>query len=107
LVLARGVWNGRQVVPLDWGKRALTPVVAIGDGRRYGYHWYLGASPAGTSQRWQRWVGGIGWGGQRLYVFFALNLVVAQNCGNYNKSGAEQTRINDTIITEIVLPSFT
>jgi CubicO group peptidase (beta-lactamase class C family) len=105
LVLAGGVWNGQQVVPSDWLKRALTPAVTIADGRRYGYHWYLGASPAGPSQRWERWVGGIGWGGQRLYVFPALDLVVAQYCGNYDKPGTEQRRINDAII-EIILPGF-
>src|SRR6516165_3601531 len=104
LVLAGGVWNGQQVVPGDWLKRSLTPAATIADGRRYGYHWYLGASPAGPSQRWERWVGGIGWGGQRLYVFPALDLVVAQYCGNYDKPGAEQRRINDAIITEIILP---
>jgi hypothetical protein len=51
-------------------------------------------------------VGAIGWGGQRLYVFPKLDLVVAQHCGNYNKPGTEQRRINDAIITEIVLPGF-
>jgi CubicO group peptidase (beta-lactamase class C family) len=106
LVLVGGVWNGRQVVPPDWGKRALTPVVTIADGRRYGYHWYLGASPAGAPQRWQRWVGGIGWGGQRLYAFPELDLVVAQHCGNYHKSITEQSRINGVVLTEVVLPSF-
>jgi CubicO group peptidase (beta-lactamase class C family) len=106
LVLAGGVWNGRQIVPGDWLKRALTPAVTIADGRRYGYHWYLSASPAGTTQHWERWVGGIGWGGQRLYVFPGLDLVVAQLCGNYDKPGTEQRRINDAIITEIVLPGF-
>jgi CubicO group peptidase (beta-lactamase class C family) len=106
LMLAGGVWNGRQIVPRDWLKRAITPAVTIQDGRRYGYHWYLGASPAGASQRWQPWVGGIGWGGQRLYAFPALDLVVAQLCGNYNKPNAEQRRINDAIIGEIVLPGF-
>ena len=105
LVLAGGVWNGQQVVPGDWLKRSLTPAATIADGRRYGYHWYLGASPAGPSQRWERWVGGIGWGGQRLYVFPALDLVVAQHCGNYDKPGTEQRRINDAII-EIIMPGF-
>jgi CubicO group peptidase (beta-lactamase class C family) len=105
-VLAGGVWGGRQIVPRDWVKRAITPVVTLEDGRRYGYHWYLGASPAAASQRPQPWVGGIGWGGQRLYVFPTLDLVVAQYCGNYYKPNTEQRRINDAIIAEIVLPSF-
>jgi CubicO group peptidase (beta-lactamase class C family) len=106
LVHAGGVWNGDQIVPRDWVKRAITPAVAIADGRLYGYHWYLGAHAAAASQRREPWVGGIGWGGQRLYVFPALDLVVAQHCGNYNKSGTEQRRINDAIISEVVLPGF-
>jgi CubicO group peptidase (beta-lactamase class C family) len=106
LVLARGTWNGHQLVPGDWLRRTLTPAVTIANGPRYGYHWYLGASAAGPSQRWERWVGGIGWGGQHLYVFPELDLVVAQFCGNYEKPGTEQRRINDAIITEVVLPSF-
>ena len=106
LMLAGGVWNGRQIVPADWMKRALSPMAIIEDGRRYGYHWYLGAAFAGTPPRWQRWFGGIGWGGQRLYVFPELDLVVAQHCGNYDKPGTEQSRINSAIIAEVVLPSF-
>jgi CubicO group peptidase (beta-lactamase class C family) len=106
LVFAGGLWNGRQIVSRDWVKRTIAPAVTIEDGRRYGYHWYLGGSPAGASQRWEPWVGGIGWGGQRLYVFPALDLVVAQHCGNYKKPGAEQRRINDAIIAEVVLPGF-
>ena len=106
LVLAGGAWDGRQVVPRDWLRRAIAPAVALPDGRRYGYHWYLGASAVGASGRRQPWVGGIGWGGQRLYVFPALDLVVAQCCGNYDKSGTEQRRISDAIIGEIVLPGF-
>jgi len=31
---------------------------------------------------------------------------VAQHCGNYDKPGTEQRRINDAIITEIILPGF-
>jgi CubicO group peptidase (beta-lactamase class C family) len=106
LVRVGGLWNGDQIVPRDWLKRSLTPIATLEDGRRYGYHWYLGASASAAPQRLERWVGGIGWGGQRLYVFPALDLVVAQHCGNYSKSGTEQRRINDAIITEIVLPGL-
>jgi hypothetical protein len=28
------------------------------------------------------------------------------NCGNYRKSGLEQSRINAVVLTEVVLPSF-
>jgi CubicO group peptidase (beta-lactamase class C family) len=106
LVRAGGVWNSDQIVPRDWLKRAITPAVMIEDGPRYGYHWYLGASAAAASQRLEPWVGGIGWGGQRLYVFPKLDLVMAQHCGNYDKPNTEQRRINSVVLTEVVLPSF-
>ena len=104
LALAGGTWNGKQVVPADWVKRATTPVVAIDRGRSYGYHWYMGDIATGTTS--QHWVGGIGWGGQRLWAFPALDLVVAMNCGNYGKSGLEQSRVASAIIAETVLPGF-
>ena len=106
LVLAGGTWNGRQVVPSDWVKRVTTPVVAIERGVSYGYQWYMGEVVAGTPPRSHHWVGGIGWGCQRLYVFPSLDLVVATNCGNYHKSLSEQISISRALITEVVLPGF-
>jgi len=106
LARAGGVWNGQQIVPQDWLKRSVTPAVTVENGFRYGYHWYLNASRVGASQHAEPWVGGIGWGGQRLYIFSGLDLVVAQYCGNYDRSGMEQRRINDAIIGEVVLPGF-
>lgn len=103
---AGGAWGGQQIVPRDWLKRSATPAVTMTDGRRYGYHWYLGASRAGASEQMEPWIGGIGWGGQCLYIFPAFGVVVAQNCGNYDQPAAEQRRINDAIIGDVVLPSF-
>jgi CubicO group peptidase (beta-lactamase class C family) len=106
LVLAGGKWNGRQIVPPDWVQRVTTPVVAINGRRSYGYHWYMGEFMAGTPPQPYHWLGGIGWGGQRLFVIPTLDLVIAMNCGNYRKSGQEQTRIIDAVLSEIVLPGF-
>jgi CubicO group peptidase (beta-lactamase class C family) len=103
LVLANGTWNGREIVPSDWVKRITTPVIAIDASRSYGYQWYMGD---GQPPRPLHWVGGIGWGGQRLYAFPEFDLVVAMNCGNYGKPGKEQSRVNTAVLTEIVLPSF-
>jgi CubicO group peptidase (beta-lactamase class C family) len=106
LMLAGGVWNGRVIVPPDWVKRVTIPVVAIDRGLSYGYHWYMGDVIVRTLAQPHHWVGGIGWGGQRLYVLPALDLVVAMNCGNYRKPRIEQSRIELVLLTEIVLPSF-
>jgi CubicO group peptidase (beta-lactamase class C family) len=103
LVLAGGLWNGKEIVSADWVRRATTPVVTIDPGRSYGYQWYMGD---GRPPRPLHWVGGIGWGGQRLYAIPELDLVVAMNCGNYGKSGMEQSRVNTAVLTDVVLPSF-
>ena len=106
LVLAGGNWSGRQIVPREWVERASTAVVSIDRGRRYGYHWYIGDLVAGAALQPLHWVGGIGWGGQRLYVFPTIDVVVAMNCGNYRKPGSEQSGVNGIVLTEVVLPSF-
>ncbi|MBR0937178.1 serine hydrolase [Bradyrhizobium jicamae] len=103
LVQAGGKWNGREIVPSDWVKRVTTPVVTIDPNRSYGYHWYMGD---GQPPRQQHWIGGIGWGGQRLYVIPGLDLVGAINCGNYGKPGQEQSRVSTTVLSDVVLPSF-
>lgn len=107
LVLAGGVWDGRQIVPADWVKRATSPVVTIDRARHYGYHWYMGDVLVGSPpQPLLHWVGGIGWGGQRLVAIPALDLVVSVSCGNYRKSGREQGMVVNVVLTEVVLPSF-
>lgn len=106
LALAGGAWNGRQIVPADWVKRITSPVVAISGTRSYGYHWYMGDLTAGAPPQPRHWMGGIGWGGQQLVVFPALDLVVALNCGNYEKPIRDQSRIVGAVLTEVVLPTF-
>jgi CubicO group peptidase (beta-lactamase class C family) len=106
LVLAGGEWGGRQVVPFDWVKRATTPVVGGVFGASYGYQWYMGDFAAGIPPRPFQWRGGIGWGGQRLIVYSPNDLVVAMNCGNYGKSGEEQSRIARAVLVAIVVPGF-
>ena len=104
LALAGGVWQGKQIVPADWVKRITTPTVKIEGARSYGYHWYIYDSTV-DGQR-QYWFGGIGWGGQKLYVFPGLDLVVAMTCGNYSKPGMEQNRVNLAVLADVVFPSL-
>jgi CubicO group peptidase (beta-lactamase class C family) len=105
LVLDRGWWDGREVVPATWIEELLRPRVQIGDGREYGYQWYLGSSSLGGSDaRSLPWVGANGNGGQRLFVFPDLALVVAQTAGTYN--AANQSALSTTILNELVLSAL-
>ncbi|MBQ5945922.1 serine hydrolase [Massilia sp. ST3] len=83
LVLQRGEWNGRQLVPAAWIDDALRPHAEIGDGRQYGYQWWLGATPPLGGE--QRWAAAYGNGGQRLFVAPGLDLVVVITAGMYNE----------------------
>jgi CubicO group peptidase (beta-lactamase class C family) len=68
-VLNRGRWDGRQIVPERWLKRATRPRSSLGHGRGYGYGWWttardgLGAYAA------------VGFGGQVVAMVPQLDLV--------------------------------
>jgi CubicO group peptidase (beta-lactamase class C family) len=105
MVLAGGAWQGNQIVPKAWLQRSTAPVVVIEDPFRYGWHWYLSDVAIGNPRRSERLISGIGWGGQRLFLVPALDLVVAMNAGNYRKPGMEQRRVANTLLNELVLPA--
>ncbi|MCP3373759.1 hypothetical protein [Bradyrhizobium cajani] len=71
--------------------------------RDYGYHWYMG--DFATAQP-LHWFGGIGWGGQHLYVIPARDLIFVIHCGNYGRSGQEQAAVLIALLKDVVLPSF-
>lgn len=106
MVLANGVWQGKQIVALDWLQRSTAPAVTIDGARRYGWHWYVGELPVGTPRRAAPTISAIGWGGQRLFLVPALDLAVAMNAGNYRLPIMEQGRIATTVILDLVLPNL-
>lgn len=106
-MLGGGIWQGKQIVPQAWLRQSTTPSVIIEGIYRYGWHWYLGEIAIGIPSRTERLIIGAGWGGQRLFLMPALDLVVAMNAGNYRKPGPEQRRIANVVLTELVLPAIT
>jgi len=81
LVLARGVWQGRQIVSASWLDESTSPHIKGQPPFLYGYQWWLGRSS--IEGREIRWVAGFGYGGQRLTVVPALDLVVVVTAGLY------------------------
>ncbi len=106
LVLDGGMAGGRQVVPSEWLAECFAPRVSVNELQRYGYQWYLGDMEflAGDTVRLEHWVGCAGNGGQRLYVWPDLDLIVVVTAGNY--SAPEQWLPPIRVVREAVLPSL-
>jgi CubicO group peptidase (beta-lactamase class C family) len=101
LILQRGAWNGRELVPQTWLRAALAPRVPIEGKLSYGYHFYVADLP--TSGGDVHFSAGYGNGGQRLYVLPALEAVVVVSAGNYNdrKLG---NKVPSSVLGQHVLP---
>jgi len=106
MLLDGGKSEERQVVPATWLEDSFKPAVRINDRRQYGYHWYLSEAlldrPEG--RRREPMVAAFGNGGQRLFVFPGLDLVVVVTAGNYNSrdQGVGPARV----LNDIVLPNL-
>ena len=95
LVLDKGQWQGRQLVPAQWieestqmhistgFKSPILPDETIG----YGYQWWTG-HVLWHGQR-LAWSAGFGNGGQRLFVLPDLNLTMAIAAGGYNSGSID------------------
>jgi len=102
LVLAKGAWNGKQIVPASWIAEATAPHMN-GEGIYfYGYQYWLGRSLVGG--RPVEWAAGFGWGGQRLFVVPGEDLVVVVHAGLYHTMN--QSIVGATVLNRHVLPAI-
>lgn len=93
IVLNHGAWDGQQIVSASWIEEMTAPHLPPGwlletaGASSYGYLWWLGH--ASIDNREPDWVGGFGYGGQRLYVAAGQALVVAVTAGLYRFRSAQ------------------
>lgn len=107
MVLDGGCRPGRRIVPAEWLAASFRPAVPMPDGRRYGYHWYIGAAPLDDGRggvRWEETVSAVGNGGQRLFLLPRLRLAVAIYAGNYD--APDQGRPPTTVLHDVLLPAL-
>jgi CubicO group peptidase (beta-lactamase class C family) len=106
LVLNRGVWEGRQIVPAAWIAQSTTPrfqaIGYFGDLFFYGYQWWLGRTLSGAKE--VTWVAAMGQGGQRIFVVPELDLVVMMTSGLYFSGRQGHAEID--ILSNFVIPSL-
>ncbi|MGH7096555.1 MAG: serine hydrolase domain-containing protein [Stellaceae bacterium] len=91
LILNHGLWHGRRIVSAAWIAAMTAPQIPswwlfnnAADAQSYGYLWWRGRR--WIDERPFDWVGGLGYGGQRLYVVPSQNLVVAVTTSAYRRS---------------------
>jgi CubicO group peptidase (beta-lactamase class C family) len=100
LVLNKGVWQGRPVVPAAWIAAAVAPQINAQGLYFYGFQFWLGRSlVAGRSVDW---IAGVGYGGQRLYIVPSLDLTVLVHAGLY--SSDMQAWVGNVILNRFLLP---
>ncbi len=95
LVLDKGQWQGRQLVPADWIEESTRAHISTGfkspimpdEEIGYGYQWWTGHVPW-HGQRLV-WSAAFGNGGQRLYVVPDLNLTMVVMAGGYNSASID------------------
>jgi CubicO group peptidase (beta-lactamase class C family) len=89
LVLDRGRWRERRVVPEAWVVESLRPHVSTGielaaiapDAAGYGYQWWTGRFP--WRGRELAWSAAFGNGGQRIFAVPDLDVSVVTTAGDY------------------------
>lgn len=94
LMLHKGNWNGKQVIPEDWAEK-ITSVVTPYDEMNpenlrggkfgYGYLWWLFDGPEAKGV-YEGAYSGMGYGGQYITVIPKLNMVVAHKT-NFGDNG--------------------
>ncbi len=106
LVLAKGKWNGKQLISKTWLEAMVRPHTMTGvfifsgaaEDAGYGYQWWTGRSV--TAKRSVTWSAAIGNGGQRIYVVPELDMVVVFTAGEYGSIEIHKTiaAILDSIV---------
>ena len=97
LYLNGGSWNGTQIVPSSWVDASTDPSIPfVGSYRTlygYGYNWWLGRSQFGEQR--VAYFRASGWGGQNIYVYPELDLILVFTAGGYWES--RPLDVNDLI----------
>lgn len=100
MLLDKGVWQGRRIVPATWLAASLKPRGFVEQGLRYGYQWWIGQ----LLSNGRPWHAAFGNGGQRLFVIPSLKTVVVIFAGNYNQ--ADQWKMPARLMSRVVIPAL-
>jgi CubicO group peptidase (beta-lactamase class C family) len=92
-----GRWNGRQILSEEWVEASTARHTAVGD-TDYGYLWWRPYLNVAGGQH--HGILATGNGGQKIYIWPELDLIVVLTGGNYN----EDSPVNKLLINYILPP---
>ncbi|PUZ25820.1 hypothetical protein DCC81_16310 [Chitinophaga parva] len=98
LFLQNGRRKGKQLLPAAWVRESTAPHSVV-QNIPYGYFWWLKYLDAGNTRYYS--FAAQGNGGQKIYVFRSLDLVVVTTGANFNSKSPA-----DELIAKFVLPAF-
>jgi CubicO group peptidase (beta-lactamase class C family) len=102
LVLNRGVWDGKQIVPADWVAQSTTEQIKARGRFTYGYQWWLGRSLDGD--RVIAWTAALGFNSQKTIIIPALDMVVVFNA---SRESINMVAPEIELLDQYILPAST
>jgi CubicO group peptidase (beta-lactamase class C family) len=81
MMLNRGKWRGRQIVPAEWIMQSTLPHVTTEPVGGYGFQWW--STFTGQHDQRLQVIAAIGNGGQRLFIVPDIDLAVVMTAGEY------------------------
>jgi CubicO group peptidase (beta-lactamase class C family) len=84
LVLNRGSWEGKQIVPASWVAESTAEQIKTQGPSSYGYQWWLGRSR--NNDHIVEWAAAMGFGSQKTIVIPELDEVVVFNASLQSKN---------------------
>ena len=102
LMLARGKWQGKQIVSAKWLEESLEPRFPTEPTYYYGYLWWISSSLLGM--RKIDWVEAYGLGSQRIIIVRSLDTVVVITAGSYYEENAGTMELLEHYILSAIAP---
>ena len=107
MMLNQGKWENKQIISQEWIQESTREHIDTFKGYRYGYQWRCGKTLICDQEIEAFWASGTG--GQKIYVFPKLDLVVvftSKIFGNDSGHGRNESLLANFIIPAVVSPEY-
>ena len=96
LMLRKGTWGDKQVIPADWVEESIKPATTFPDGGGYGYMWWRDVDST-CPEAYRGAFAAHGMFGQRITVLPALDMVIAHKSARNGKHPTKSSDYRDLV----------